>query len=127
MAPAEAPPITKAIVACGTCDNVYRVHEGRTTCPHCGGDPDLIVSVIEEEPEPAPAPESEASAGSPGQETSPVASPAPVAGEPSLDAEEPEPPAARVDSPASSSQEEGESSLPPPPPAPPAEEPADEA
>ena len=39
----EAPAVIKAVVACGTCDSVYRAHPGRQTCPCCGGDPDLII------------------------------------------------------------------------------------
>ena len=40
---AEAPAIIQGIVACATCDNVYRAHEGRQTCPTCGGDPGYLV------------------------------------------------------------------------------------
>ncbi len=32
---------TFKIVACGTCDNVFRTHPGRPSCPMCGGEPDL--------------------------------------------------------------------------------------
>ena len=37
----EAPPAAKwyKIVVCGTCDNVFREHAGRPTCPTCGGPP----------------------------------------------------------------------------------------
>lgn len=37
----EAPPVAVwyKIVVCGTCDNVFRVHAGRPTCPTCGGEP----------------------------------------------------------------------------------------
>jgi hypothetical protein len=44
------------IVACGTCDNVFRAHQARQTCPTCGGDPAfLIVDLTPTQSEPSPA------------------------------------------------------------------------
>jgi rubredoxin len=65
----EAPPIINAIVACGTCDTVFRAHEGRQTCPVCGGDAAfLIIDYTQDQASTPPsdvAPPAEVSAGPP--------------------------------------------------------------
>ena len=56
MTTPEAPPaaLWYKIVVCGTCDNVFREHAGRPTCPTCGGPP-IIELFSAEIPLEAPA------------------------------------------------------------------------
>jgi rubredoxin len=63
----EAPAVINAIVACGTCDSVFRAHEGRQTCPVCGGDPNLRIIDLQ--------PTSEAAVDPSGRGEGPAASP----------------------------------------------------
>ena len=78
----DQPGIPNAIVACGSCDNVFRVHEGRPTCPACGGDPNLIILDLDElTPAEAVAPVSDPSPSQTAEEVA-VARPASAPGEP---------------------------------------------
>ena len=52
----EAPAVVEAIVVCGTCDSVFRMHEGRGTCPCCGGGPTLMLVSLGEQPAPEETP-----------------------------------------------------------------------
>ena len=77
----ETSAIIIGIVACDTCDNVYRAHEGRQTCPTCGGDPGYLVIDYSADTAAAPgeeAPEEgDAAAPPPAGEVTPVEPPAP--------------------------------------------------
>ena len=42
----DQPQISSALVICGTCDNAFRMHAGRASCPGCGGDATIIVSEL---------------------------------------------------------------------------------
>lgn len=70
------------IVVCGTCDNVFRVHPGRPTCPACGGDPDYVLMALEPQPgaEEETMSEQQEGGDAPSQEIPPP--PSPAAGEP---------------------------------------------
>ncbi len=46
--------LTLGIVACGTCDSVFRAHENRQTCPCCGGDPAFLIIDYSDQQQPLP-------------------------------------------------------------------------
>lgn len=60
--PSETAPVAERIVVCATCDSVFRSHEGRQSCPCCGGDPAFGLFTFDEQPAPA---ESDQSVSSP--------------------------------------------------------------
>lgn len=73
---------SEAIVVCGTCDNVYRVHAGRRTCPECGGDPAIVIMTLDVQPgaeEEATSQHEEGGQPAAGETPTP---PPPAAGEP---------------------------------------------
>ena len=90
MTDQSAPPAPpEQIVVCSTCDNVFRSHAGRQSCPACGGDPDLAIMTLAEEPEPVDSNET-ADSGVPNPSNDELETPpAPAADEQPGDGSEP--------------------------------------
>jgi hypothetical protein len=80
----EAPPVINGIVACGTCDNVFRAHPGRQSCPTCGGDPGYMIIDYSESPAGDSSGPAATSEESPAEPAAPEA-PTPVGNVPSPD------------------------------------------
>ena len=76
----NAAAVTEAIVVCETCDSVFRAHEGRGTCPCCGGRPLMVLQYLQ--PQPAPAESEGAEQDVPGPaKVSKESEPAPAVGD----------------------------------------------